>query len=403
MTSKHIQFGILFFTLFIDMMGFGIVMPILPRYVEALGAASWQIGLLVGIFSVPQLIMLPFWGHLSDHIGRKPVLMISIFGTAIGYLVMGLTHSIVVMIIARFIDGAAGGNMSVIQASIADITHPSERSRMMGGLGAAYGLGFVFGPALGGWAAHVYGFAAPMLITAGLAMINLVLIFTFLPESLQQKKENNEKRRSLLMLWAHVERRTYISALFTFFFFVLGFSMVMTLLALFFYHRYGMNEQQIGYIYAMFGVVAILIEGGLFGVFSKHIGDRFLVIGNRFLVTVGTILLTVGFFLIPFTWGIKIAVIVCLLIALGDSLISPALPAIVSRTVNDAWQGTAFGYYQSAGCLARCFGPLIAGLCLKVDLHRAPEHYARAAFWVASGMLLAAFFCSLTIPRIKTK
>ena len=218
-----IQLYPLFLALFIDMLGFGIVMPILPRYAEYLGAASWQIGLLVGIFSLAQLIMLPFWGNLSDKIGRKPVLVISMLGTAIGYLIMALTRSITVMIIGRILDGASGGNISVIQASVSDMTKPSERSRMMGILGAAYGLGFIFGPALGGWASYYYGLSSPMLIASGLAALNAFLLVILFPESQKNRREKFEKPSSVLMLLKHVEKKTYLTALITFFFFFFGF------------------------------------------------------------------------------------------------------------------------------------------------------------------------------------
>ena len=390
MANKHLQFGVLFLALFIDMLGFGIVMPILPRYAECLGATSWQIGLLVGIFSMAQLIMLPFWGHLSDKIGRKPVLIISMMGTAIGYFIMSMTRSMTIMMIGRALDGASGGNMSVIQASVSDITKPEERSRMMGILGAAYGIGFVFGPAFGGWASHRYGFSTPMWMASGLAAINALLIVIFLPGSKKKKEETLKQRTSMLMLWEHVERKTYTAALLTFFFFVLGFSMIVTLIALFFYHRYGINALETGYIYAMFGIIAIVIEGGLFGMLAKKWGDRRLAI-------VGVLLLVGASFFIPLTASVEAAVVICMIVAVGDSLLTPSLPSIVSRSAKEEWQGTAFGFYQSAGCLARCFGPVLAGFFLTINLQG--SHYALASFWIASGFLLISFFFSLKLPR----
>ncbi|MFZ4116349.1 MAG: MFS transporter [Chthoniobacterales bacterium] len=393
MTRKQLQLGILFFTVFIDMLGFGIVMPILPRYVETLGAASWQMGLLVGIFSLAQLVMLPFWGHLSDRIGRKPVLIMSIFGTVIGYLIMGVTRLIPIMVVARIIDGAAGGNMSVVQACVADIATVEERSQLMGQvIGIGYGVGTVFGPALGGWLAYRYGFASPMLVTAGLAAINLLLLLVFLPETLE-KKEKGHQYPSLLMLFKHVEKKIYIPVLMAFFFFVLGFTMVTTLLVLFFYHRYGMSEQQTGTVYATFGIIAIVIEGGFFGFLSRYVGDRLLAI-------LGALSLMIALFFIPLTWSVSSAIAFCMMMALGDSLIVPSLAAIVSRTTHKAWQGAAFGCYQSTGCLARFFGPLLGGILLQVNFcGESKMHYAQTAFWTASGLVLVAFLCALKISR----
>lgn len=438
MINKRFQFGILFFALFIDMFGFGIVMPILPRYAEFLGATSWQLGLVVSVFSIAQLFMLPFWGNLSDKIGRKPVLMISMLGTAVGYMIISLSHSMKVMLLGRVLDGAAGGNMSVIQASVVDMTKPEERSRMMGILGAAYGIGFIFGPAFGGWASHRYGFAAPMVMAAALAAFNLILIALFLPESKKNQKENKntllqkshavalsqegdsgafggvvakseiqalaqeihaadneespplKQSSSFFMLWQHIERKNYVIAVLTFFFFVLGFSMIVTLLALFFYHRYRFNEMQTGYVYVLFGVVAIVVEGVLFGRLAKKWGDRKL-------ASIGALLLGLAAFFIPLTGSTLAALVSCLIFALGDSLITPGLPSIVSRSSEEAWQGTALGFYHSAGCLARCVGPVLAGSFLAINSQS--DHYALASFWMASGFLLASFTFSLSLPR----
>lgn len=391
MTNKQLQLGILFFTVFIDMLGFGIVMPLLPRYVEALGATSWQMGLLVGVFSLAQLVMLPFWGNLSDRIGRRPVLIISALGTVIGHIMMGLTRSIPIMMLARMIDGAAGGNISVVQASLADITSREERASIVGIIGAAYGCGFILGPALGGWAAYHYGFAAPMFITAGLAAINVLLVVFFLPETLK-KQESRSKNSSLLDLYKNIEKKSYIPVLLTFFFFVLGFTMVTTLLTLFFYHRYGMSEQQTGYVYAMFGIIAIVLEGFLFRFLSTYFGERLLGI-------LGAIALTTGCFFISLTGSVASAIGLSLLMAVGDSLLCGALPTIVSRTTHEEWQGAAFGFYQSIGCLARCFGPPLAGLLLQMNFFGKRLHYGQIAFWAASGFLLVSLICALKIQR----
>ncbi len=390
MTKKQLQLGTLLFAVFIDMLGFGIVMPILPRYAEILGAPAWQIGWVMGIFSLAQLIMLPFWGHLSDRIGRKPVLVISMLGTAVGYLVMGVAHSMMIVLLGRALDGAAGGNMSVIQASVTDLTTPEERAGMMGKIGAAYGFGFIFGPALGGWSAHYWGSAAPMLIGSCLAALNVFLIIAILPEPSNELKVKHKEHQSLWRILEHVDKKKYLPAVSTFFCFVLGFSMMMTLLALFFYHRYGVNELKVGYVYAMFGVIAIVLEGGLFGVLAKKFSSRRIAI-------VGALLLMGAAFVMPLTWNIMMAVWCCAILAIGDSLLTPVLPTVVSKSVNEQWQGAAFGFYQSAGCLARCIGPVMAGSFLAMNLQG--PHYALTSFWIASGFLFLAFFFSLKLPQ----
>ncbi|MEO6054290.1 MAG: MFS transporter, partial [Chthoniobacterales bacterium] len=175
MTSKRTQIGIIFLTIFIDMVGFGIVIPILPRYAEHYGATTMQIGWLAGIFSLMQFIFAPVWGKVSDRIGRKPLLFISTLGTAAGFYIMGSASTLAFLFAGRIVDGISGGNIGVAQAYIADITEPAERSKAMGLIGAAFGLGFIFGPALGGWVASHYGFGAPMYVAAAMALINAVL------------------------------------------------------------------------------------------------------------------------------------------------------------------------------------------------------------------------------------
>lgn len=379
------------------MIGFGIVIPLLPRYAEHFGATPFQIGLIVASYSLMQFFMLSVWGKLSDQFGRKPALLISILGTVAGYLVMGFARSVPIMILARIIDGGAGANMGIAQAYMSDITVSEDRGKAMGQLGAAYGLGFIIGPALGGFVACHYGVASPMFLVAGLSMLNALLVILFLPESLQQKKASSDiQQESSLQkgLWKHVKKEIYIPVLFTFFFFVTGFGLMTTVFALFMYHRYALNEQQTGYIYAMVGLIAIAIEGFLFGMLSKRFG-------NRMLAATGAFFIGAGFIFLPFTTHVATALIFCAIISIGDSLITPALPSIVSCVTSPLYQGAALGFYQAIGSLGRFLGPLIAGYFLAINIHGPKEHYGRVAFFVASGLLLFSFLCSLKIPKRK--
>ncbi|MFI0348113.1 MAG: MFS transporter [Chthoniobacterales bacterium] len=393
MSKKQIQYAIIFFTLFIDMVGFGIIIPILPRYAEYFGATSFQLGMIVAVYSLAQFVMLPIWGKLSDRIGRKPVLLLSVFGTAIGYLMMGFSQSIIMMIIARAIDGGAGGNMGTAQAYVSDITAPEERSKAMGVLGSAFGFGFVIGPALGGFISYRYGIVAPMFFAGGLALLNALLIGIFLPESLRREEKTTtgvDHQKS--SLWKNVDKKIYLPALCTFFFFITGFAIITTVFSLFVYYRYHFNEQQTGWVYTMEGMIAIILEGALFGMLSKKWGDRRLVI-------LGSCFTAVGFFFLPLTAHVRSMVFFFAMVAMGDSLLTPGLPGIISRSVSSEWQGAAFGFFQSVGSLGRLLGPLIAGYFLAIDLHGPIEAYARTAFFVAAGLLVGAFFCSLKIPK----
>ncbi|MBX9742652.1 MAG: MFS transporter [Chthoniobacterales bacterium] len=389
MNKKRLQLSILFLTMLIEMLGVGILIPILPRYAEQLGATSWQIGLLMGIFFLAQVIMLPLWGELSDRIGRRPVLLISILGAIIGYLMIGWTHSILIMLLGRMIDGVAGGNLSIVQAYMSDITRPEERSQGMGMLGAAYGLGFIVGPAFGGWACYFYGASIAIAMVAGLSFINLLVVFFFLPEPLSHKK-NTEKRPSLLSILQHLNKKIYFPTVGTAFFMFIGLSMIITLLPLISYHRYDINERQTGYIFVMIGIIAIVVEGGLFGLFSKYFKDYWMIVS-------GAISMMLAFFLLSFAPNIQWALPLFAMMALGDSLMTPALPAIISRHVDSAWHGAALGLYQSSTSLAHFVGPLLAGLFVALDPR--PSTYARTACWIAAGSLLLSFLCSLKIPK----
>ena len=174
---------IIFFTVFIDMVGFGIVIPVLPLYAEHFHATPIEIGWLTGIYSGMQIIFMPILGRLSDRFGRRPVLIVSLAGTAFGFLVMGWATSLPLLFAARIIDGATGGNISTAQAYIADISTPENRSRSMGVIGAAFGLGFTFGPMIGGIMSRI-SYGAPFYFAAALAAINVVLLYFILPESL---------------------------------------------------------------------------------------------------------------------------------------------------------------------------------------------------------------------------
>src|SRR3989338_3252033 len=189
---------IIFVTVFIDLIGFGIVIPVLPLYAERFGASPLVIGMLLGVYSLMQLICAPLLGRLSDRVGRRPVLLLSILGTSAGFLLMGCAKTLGLLFVARIIDGVTGGNISTAQAYIADVTPPEHRSRRMGLIGAAFGLGFIFGPAIGGLLSHV-SLAAPFFFAAALAAANAVAVYLWLPESLPASQRGKARAHGSLM------------------------------------------------------------------------------------------------------------------------------------------------------------------------------------------------------------
>jgi multidrug resistance protein len=393
MATKRAQLGIIFLTIFIDLVGFGIVIPVLPRYAEHFGASPWQIGWLVGIFSLAQFICSPLWGQLSDRIGRKPVLIISTIGTALGFFMMGWANTLLILFVARLIDGISGGNIGTAQAYIADISAPEERSKRMGLIGAAFGLGFIFGPAIGGWTATHYGWGAPMLVAGVMAVVNAILVMAILPESLPpEKRQKGPKERLFPDLFDHVEKRTYLTVIATYFLMIAGFSLMTSLFALFLFHRYDLDAKSTGNILALIGLIGAFIQGGLIGRLSKRFGDGHL-------ASAGALLLGAGFVVLPFTSNVGTMIGASILVAIGNSLMMPTLSAISSRSAESAWQGRALGVMQSAGSLARWIGPTVAGALLMLDLASGKEAYARTPFFAAAGFMVLAFVLSLRLPK----
>jgi multidrug resistance protein len=198
-TNKKDQLGIICFTVFIDLIGFGIVIPILPKYAERFGAHEMIVGLLLGTYSLMQFIASPILGKISDRVGRRPVLLISLLATSVGFAIMGFAQTLVWLFVGRIVPGLSGGNISTAQAYMADITAPEERSRVMGLIGAAFGLGFTLGPAIGGLLSLISP-SAPFLFASALALLNAGLAFIRLPESLPPEHRATAAERRLLSL-----------------------------------------------------------------------------------------------------------------------------------------------------------------------------------------------------------
>ncbi|HWL51419.1 MAG TPA: MFS transporter [Chthoniobacteraceae bacterium] len=385
MSARRLQLGILFLAIFVDMVGFGIVIPILPLYAVRFEATPVQIGWLVGIFSLAQFLFSPLWGHWSDKMGRKPILIISTLGTAIGFLILGAANTLFALFVGRLIDGISGGKIGTAQACVADTTAPEGRSRAMGLIGAAIGLGFVFGPALGGWLSSRYGHAVPMYAAGGLALVNAAIILFAFPETLPKAARHLHKPEPLFPnLFSHMRAFTFFGVVLSHFCITTGFSIMTTLFALFLWQRYQLDVSQTGYLLALIGVVGVVIQGGLIGRLLRWTSER------RLAIT-GMLFLMVTLFLLPLAPGLAALVIVCIGVAIGNSLVTPTLMGIASRQVEPLWQGRAMGVVQSIGSLARWAGPALAGWMLVFDLPRGVEFYARTPFWGA------AVFCLLAL------
>ena len=383
MVSRPLQYLTIFLTCFIDILGFGIVIPVLPLYAEHFGATAVQIGWLVGIFSLAQFFFAPIWGKVSDRVGRKPVLLVGLVGTVAGYMLMGLANTVLMLFVARLIDGISGANIGAAQAYLADISTPENRAKAMGLLGAAFGLGFVFGPALGGWASVTFNYAAPMFIAAGLALVNFFFVMLCLPESHQPEARPKRSESLFPHLLDHVERRTYAWSLASYFLVIVGFSMMTAIFALLLLHRFGLDALHTGYILAGVGILGVIIQGGLIGRLVKRFGEAPLAL-------VGAVFMCIGLCGLALSPGMKWMFAATAAVGIGNSLLMPTLPALASRSAEASWQGRALGVMQSSGSLARWVGPMMAGLLLSAQLHRGSGVYALWPLLASSACLFAA-------------
>ncbi len=354
--------GVLFLTIFISMVGFGIVIPVLPVYAkeEPFRLNPTQLGWLVGVFSFVQLFAAPLFGKLSDRIGRKPVLLVSVVGTAVGFFVIGCANSVWMLFLGRILDGASGGNVAAAQACIADVTEPENRSKAMGIIGAAFGLGFVMGPALGGFLGHLSPHA-PFFAAGALSVLNAVLIWVRLPETYPAEKRGNAAEPASLGEVFSDGRGNFITLLLlTSLLSTTGFAFIHVLFALFCGDRFEWTLRTTSYAFAYVGILAVLVQGGLLRRLLRKNIERQLAAG-------GALLLAASLFWLPRVSGVGAFLASCALMAVGNGLLTPTLSGMASRYVHGRAQGRLMGLMTSAGSLGRFLGPALAVIPLPAN------------------------------------
>jgi len=358
---KNKSLGLMFFVVFVDLLGFGIMIPMLPFYARSMGADSIQIGLLMAAYSAFQILASPFWGSLSDRKGRRPVLLLTIAGQSAGFFLAAMAPSYAWLIVSRSIAGMFGGNIAVASAYVADVTDESERSKGMGLIGAAFGLGFVFGPAIGGLLIS-YGAHWPSIVAGGLAFLNLLGVFKFVPEPLSDSSRRSANRRT----WALKDLREILSRveivvpILMFFFFTFAFVQLEVTFGLFVTSEFGYSERASGLLLAMVGIMMAIVQGGLLGRITKIFGDERLVWIGSFILGLGLIFLSAA----VENWMIYAALMI---LAVGYSLANPCLQAIVSKAAGQERRGSVMGIYQSGAGLARILAPIAAGVFYHVN------------------------------------
>jgi DHA1 family tetracycline resistance protein-like MFS transporter len=391
MARNRSPLAIIFVTILIDLIGFGIVIPILPLYADHFGASATMVGFLLAVYSTMQFICSPLLGRLSDRVGRRPVLLLSILGTSLGFLIMGLAHTLWLLFLARILDGVTGGNISTAAAYIADVTPSEERSRGMGLIGAAFGIGLIIGPAVGGLMSRI-SMAAPFLFAAALAAANAVALYFLLPESLKEEHRDQARRASIWKIVSESGRWQLRGVLVTAFFSTLAFSMLTATLALFTNKNadFLYDATHNGYLFAYMGLIGATIQGGLIGRLSRAFGDKTLAVA-------GALLTAVGVFLLPMSPNLPLLALACASIGIGNSLLTPTLNALASKAVDAASQGSVLGVMSSVGSLARILGPPFGGWLLSRDLIDQTAHFGRTPYWTTTIIMLAGFAVALTL------
>jgi multidrug resistance protein len=343
---------IVFITVFIDLLGFGIIIPLLPFYAESFGASALTIGLLNTSFSLMQFAFSPVWGRWSDKIGRKPIILIGLLGSGLSYVTLALAGSLTLLFVARIIGGIAGANIATAQAYVADITTPENRARGMGLLGAAFGLGFIFGPALGGLLSRISP-ETPMWCAAALCFANLVAAWLFLPES----RVANAATKSLgrMEAFRHATTKpTLLLILALYFIVTMAFSSFEATFALFSGARFGYTAASIGFLFAFIGVILAVVQGVLVGRVVERIGERAL-------IPVALLLITLSIGMLPFVWNVPTLLVALAFLAVGMGFNSPALSSMVSQLSNADDQGGTLGLASSLASLGRVVGPAWGG------------------------------------------
>ncbi len=383
----------IFVTVFIDLMGYGMVIPLLPFFVQRQDAGATAAGALGSLYALMQLLSGPIIGALSDRLGRRPVLLVSLTGTAMGYLMLGLADSLPLIFLAVMIDGITGGNLSTAYAYIADITTSENRGRGMGLIGAAFGLGMMAGPAIGGLLS-AYGLSMPAFVACGIALSNVTFGFFVLPESLPKEK------RAPIAEWRALNWATQLIQVFrmqgirilllAIFSLNLAFAGLQTNFPLYSQARFGWDATRNGIFFAFVGVCAVLVQGILYGLIQPRIGERRLAVIGLALMSIS--LASVA--LAPHAWQMYPIVA---LGALGSGLSIPSITSLVSQRASAGEQGRLMGGSQVVLSLALIFGPTIAGLAFeRIDI--------TAPYWLGSTFALIALvlaFIGLR-PRFKS-
>jgi len=411
---------VIFLTVFIDLIGFGIVLPLLPIYSKDFGANGFMIGAIMAAFSLTQFIFAPIWGRLSDRVGRRPVLLVSTAGAAVSYVLFAVASgftgrtALFILLGARLFAGACGANITVAQAYIADITPPADRTRRMGLIGMAFGLGFILGPALGSLSFDLFGITGPGWVAASLCTVNLMLAFLVLSESRKPSSEHAAPRPRMAQ-WAHTFSHPKVGLLIGIFFLAtFCFTCFETTLGLLISENFHLDikhdhhaKEIVGYLFAYCGIVGAGLQGGASGRLVKRMGEPRLIAVSLMLVALSLAAMPFIHGFAPLTWGILVQraglpwlnlLLVLGVLAAGSSLTRPPVFGLISILTPAHEQGATIGVAQSAGSLARIIGPLFAATLF--DYKPALPYLICSGIALAAGLLAWQSLCRSEQPLV---
>ncbi len=375
--------GVVVSIVLVDLLGFTLVMPLLPLFARQYHLSGWQIGLLFAAFPMCQLVAGPILGRLSDRFGRRPVLIASQAGTALSFVILGLSGDFTTMLLARMLDGASGGNILVAQAYVADVTTAENRSRGLGLIGMAFGIGFVLGPLLGGLLQELpvsddWKLRVPFLVAACFSILALLLVILRLPESLPA--DASARRTARVITWRGlietVTHPTIGRLVIIGFLAVLSFAALEGTFSLFLRRRMAWGPKQALYGFVFLGLISAMVQGGLI----RRLVPRF---GEPRLIVAGLAFLVAGMSALAMAQGVAALLGATLIVAIGQGLVSPTVSGLLSRLTPPSEQGAIFGTLSSAQTLARMLSYLAANALLA-------QYGTAAPYWEASGMAVIA-------------
>jgi multidrug resistance protein len=379
------KLGIVFLTVLVDLLGFGIIIPLLPFYALEFKAKPTTIGFLSASYSMMQFIFNPIWGRVSDRVGRRPVILLSVFGSFVSYLIFAFASSLNMLFLSRILAGIMGGNIATSQAYIADITSPEERAKGMGMVGAAFGIGFIFGPFIGGMLSKI-NFTAPGLFASFLSLSNFILAYRFLPESRDLNARSTAGGGRVGFI--HILRQRFIPILFfSFFVITFGISLNYVVFPLFTGEMFNFRASHNGLLFGYIGAIGALMQGYVIGKLARRFSEEQL-------LSVGTSLMSAGLFGIFISSGFTFFIIFVSILAIGGGITTPSVLSLISKYSDPKFQGSTLGMAQSLSSLARIFGPSTGGFVYDNFGHRFP-------FFLGGFALGASFLLSIRIFKRK--